>query len=67
MDENYVVKPLKELFPVCPNCHAMLHRRKPPYSIEELREIIYKHNGITHYAISAEPEINYKSITDEDN
>ncbi|MBA8578137.1 HNH endonuclease [Escherichia fergusonii] len=21
--------------PVCPNCHAMLHRRKPPFTLEE--------------------------------
>ena len=35
--ENYKVDPLKELFPVCPNCHAMLHRTDPPMSIEELR------------------------------
>lgn len=33
------INPLTELFPVCPNCHSMLHRRIPPYSIEELRSI----------------------------
>lgn len=26
-----------DLRPVCPNCHAMLHRRQPPFSIEELK------------------------------
>lgn len=30
----------EELFPVCPNCHAMLHRRKEVVSIEELKQII---------------------------
>lgn len=30
----------KDLAPVCPNCHAMLHKKKPAYSIEELQEII---------------------------
>ena len=35
-----LIDPLKELYPVCPNCHAMLHRRKPPYSIEELKAIM---------------------------
>ena len=35
------IDPKKDLVPVCPNCHAMLHRRaKPARSIEELREII---------------------------
>lgn len=28
-----------DLVPVCPNCHYMLHRKEPPYSIEELRKI----------------------------
>ena len=26
-----------DLAPVCPNCHYMLHRRNPPYTIEELQ------------------------------
>jgi 5-methylcytosine-specific restriction enzyme A len=34
---EYVVDPIADLRPVCPNCHAMLHKRRPPYSIEELR------------------------------
>jgi predicted HNH restriction endonuclease len=34
--EEYEIDPLKDLCPVCPNCHAMLHRRKPAYTIEEL-------------------------------
>lgn len=34
---NYQVNPIEDLRPVCPNCHAMLHRRRPPLSIEELR------------------------------
>ncbi len=37
---EYELDPVKDLRPVCANCHAMLHRRKPPYSIEELRGII---------------------------
>lgn len=34
--EGYKVNPVDDLRPVCPNCHAMLHREKPPLSIEEL-------------------------------
>jgi 5-methylcytosine-specific restriction protein A len=30
------VDPIQDLRPVCPNCHSMLHRRKPPLSIKEL-------------------------------
>jgi len=38
----YRVDPLKDLVPLCPNCHAMSHKRIPPYSTKELREIINK-------------------------
>lgn len=40
---GYVVDPIQDLRPVCPNCHAMLHMRKPPYSINEMREILSSH------------------------
>lgn len=32
--------PIDDLVPVCPNCHAMLHRSNPPMRIEELRRRI---------------------------
>ena len=36
--ENYVVDPIHDLIPVCPNCHAALHsKRDGVYTIEELR------------------------------
>lgn len=38
--KGYELNPIKDLRPVCPNCHAMLHRRKPAYCIEELKAII---------------------------
>ena len=31
------VDPKRDLVPVCPNCHAMLHRKEPPLDFEELR------------------------------
>ncbi len=34
---EYKVDPINDLCPVCPNCHAMFHMRKPPFSINELR------------------------------
>ncbi|MEQ1486365.1 HNH endonuclease [Methyloglobulus sp.] len=40
--EKYEVDPIKDLRPVCPNCHAMLHKKQPPYSIEELKSICKK-------------------------
>lgn len=40
MGEGYVVDPVKELVPLCCNCHSMVHRRSPPLEVEELREIL---------------------------
>jgi len=37
---EYRVNPKKDLRPVCPNCHAVIHRRLPPLSIEEARRLI---------------------------
>lgn len=34
--EAYMLDPENDLRPVCPNCHAMLHRKKDVLSIEEL-------------------------------
>ena len=38
--EEYELNPIKDLVPVCPNCHAMLHRKEPPYTIKELKEML---------------------------
>jgi len=35
--EEHSVDPEEELRPVCPNCHAVLHRRVPAYSIQEVQ------------------------------
>ena len=32
--------PIKDLIPVCPNCHAMLHRKTETITPDELREIL---------------------------
>jgi 5-methylcytosine-specific restriction endonuclease McrA len=37
---DYEVDPIEDLRPVCPNCHAVLHRREPPYSLDEVRELL---------------------------
>lgn len=41
---NYVVNPLTDLVPVCPNCHAMLHQVRPAMSIDVLRELLIQGN-----------------------
>jgi len=40
--QGYEVNPVDDLRPVCPNCHAMLHKRNPPYTIDELKLRMYK-------------------------
>lgn len=38
--KEYKIDPVKDLRPVCANCHAMLHRKSPvPYTISELKEM----------------------------
>lgn len=36
--KKYTVNPVKDLIPVCPNCHAMLHRTKEVLTIDELKK-----------------------------
>jgi 5-methylcytosine-specific restriction protein A len=42
IEDDYLLNPIEDLRPVCPNCHSMLHRKKPPYTIEELKQKIIK-------------------------
>jgi hypothetical protein len=37
--DSYEIDPIKDLRPVCPNCHAMLHRQERTLTIEELKSI----------------------------
>jgi 5-methylcytosine-specific restriction protein A len=38
--KEYEVDPIKDLIPVCPNCHAIIHRTTPALSIEQLKNVI---------------------------
>lgn len=38
--ESYVVDPIKDLIPVCPNCHAMLHRKNEVMVVDALKKLI---------------------------
>jgi 5-methylcytosine-specific restriction protein A len=38
--KDYEVDPTTDLIPVCPNCHAMLHRKNPPFTPDEIRKLI---------------------------
>lgn len=43
--EQYQLNSLKDLLPVCPNCHAMLHTHNPPLDVEELKAILTEHQS----------------------
>lgn len=38
--KEYSVNPKTDLIPVCPNCHAMLHKKKPAFTISELKTLM---------------------------
>jgi hypothetical protein len=38
---GYSVDPIRDLLPVCPNCHAMLHQQNPPLTPDELRSLLH--------------------------
>ncbi len=40
--KEYKVNPTEDLIPVCPNCHAMIHRNKEYLTVEELKKLIKK-------------------------
>lgn len=40
LGEGYVIDPIRDLVPLCPNCHAVTHRRTPPFSVGEVREMM---------------------------
>jgi len=39
--KQYIIDPIKDLVPVCPNCHTIIHTKKDPcYTIEEMWRMI---------------------------
>jgi len=36
--KTYEVNPVTDIVPLCPNCHAMIHREKDTLTIEELKQ-----------------------------
>lgn len=40
LGDDYIIDPRIDLMPLCPNCHSVAHRRTPPYSIDDLREML---------------------------
>jgi 5-methylcytosine-specific restriction protein A len=39
-DGEYEVDPIRDLIPVCPNCHAMIHLTREPLEVDALKTLI---------------------------
>jgi hypothetical protein len=37
--------PVRDMVPLCPNCHGIAHLQNAPYSIEEIKSMIIENNG----------------------
>jgi 5-methylcytosine-specific restriction protein A len=37
---EYRVDPIRDLRPVCPNCHAIIHRRQPAYDVDQVKNFL---------------------------
>ena len=44
---GYMVDPKEDLRPVCPNCHVVIHLRKPPFTLEEVRAMLAEGTIVT--------------------
>jgi 5-methylcytosine-specific restriction protein A len=42
-DGKHIVDPEKDLVPVCPNCHRMIHTKRPALSLQAVRNMLTKH------------------------
>ncbi len=51
IQKEYYVDPLHDLRPVCPNCHAVLHMRNPPFTVDELIAMLATHKELTNNPI----------------
>lgn len=38
--ENHEINPIIDLIPVCPDCHVILHRKTPPLTPDEIRQLL---------------------------
>ena len=46
IQEDYVVDPIKDLIPVCPNCHLILHSKpEGVYTVEEVKAMLHRNEG----------------------
>ena len=41
---EYEINATEDLLPICPNCHMIAHSKKPPYTPDEIREMIRRNS-----------------------
>lgn len=41
---EHVPDPVKDMVPLCPNCHSIAHLRNPPYTIDEIKYMLNGHH-----------------------
>ena len=59
---GYVIDPVNDLIPVCPNCHAMLHRKDPPFTPLEIREALRTHTASAVYQYVSSDSISKENV-----
>ena len=47
VDGQYVVDPVEDLVPICPNCHAVVHSKRPPLEVREVQRLLRGARGET--------------------
>ncbi|RAM35600.1 HNH endonuclease [Arthrobacter globiformis] len=53
---GYELDPVGDLVPLCPNCHAMAHRRRIPYTVAELRAMRSRAGYISGSVVSQQEQ-----------
>ncbi|SAI88513.1 hypothetical protein MBBA_1661 [Methanoculleus bourgensis] len=43
--QEYKIDPVRDLRPVCPNCHLIIHCKSDPFTIDEVKEQIWSNRG----------------------
>jgi predicted HNH restriction endonuclease len=54
IDDEYVVDPVRDLRPVCPNCHAMIHTARPPLSVEAISRRLTQRTSAAEPGVAAD-------------
>lgn len=58
MGKDYILNIDTDLYPLCSNCHSMIHRTNPPLDIQSLRAI-HQERNYGSYVTAAEPVVSY--------